>query len=181
MNKNLGGCLKVPSIWDMGKSETEKLADEWKEKGELQDKIDKHRGKFEDKFRANMKKDVPVHPYKLYREIVENKDLSESEKVVLEQIKDEFSEKWQDLKSIHGPVEGSAKEIFEDSNNEKIPDRDLHDLMNGIVEQIVSMEAFLPYCNSPKDEAIEGKFNFVPEDNEIIAERYFEFLDNLEN
>jgi hypothetical protein len=91
----------MASLWDIGKSKKEKLADEWKEDGVLEDKVQEHRDKFEKQFRNNMNEDVPTHPYKIYREIVENNDLTEEEKIALEHMKDEFSEQWQSLKQTH--------------------------------------------------------------------------------
>jgi hypothetical protein len=91
----------MASLWDIGKSKKEKLADEWKDNGVLEDKVQKHRDKFEDRFRNNMEEEVPTHPYKIYREIVENNDLTEEEKIALEHMKDEFSEQWQTLKATH--------------------------------------------------------------------------------
>jgi hypothetical protein len=91
----------MASLWDIGRSKKEKLADEWKDNGVLEDKVQKHRDKFEDRFRNNMEEEVPTHPYKIYREIVENNDLTEEEKIALEHMKDEFSEQWQTLKATH--------------------------------------------------------------------------------
>ncbi len=91
----------MASLWDIGKSTKEKLADEWEDNGVLQEKVNQHRHKFEDKFRENMNKEVPTHPYKIYREIVESNELSDEEKVALEQMKDEFSDQWQSLKTTH--------------------------------------------------------------------------------
>lgn len=91
----------MASLWDIGKSKKEKLADEWKENGVLEDKVQKHRDKFEKRFQQNMDEEVPTHPYKIYREIVENNDLTEEEKIALEHMKDEFSEQWQTLKQTH--------------------------------------------------------------------------------
>ena len=80
----------MASLWDLDKSKQEKLADEWEENGVLEEKVEKHRGKFEKKFKKNMDDEVPKHPYKLYRDIVENNELSEEEKIALEHMKDEF-------------------------------------------------------------------------------------------
>jgi hypothetical protein len=91
----------MASLWDIGRSKKEKLADEWKENGVLEEKVEQHRDKFEDRFRNNMEEEVPTHPYKIFREIVENNELSEEEKIALEHMKDEFSEQWQTLKSTH--------------------------------------------------------------------------------
>jgi hypothetical protein len=91
----------MPSLWDIGKSSKEKLTDSWEEDGILQEKVDQHRHKFEDDFRENMQEDVPTHPYKIYRNIVENRELEDEEKIALEHMKDEFAEKWQDLKQQH--------------------------------------------------------------------------------
>ncbi|MFB6208648.1 MAG: hypothetical protein ABEJ56_00745 [Candidatus Nanohaloarchaea archaeon] len=89
----------MASLWDIGKSTEEKLADELKSNGEFQEMVDQHREKFEPRFEDNMKEEVPTHPYKIYRNIVEQNELSDEEKVALEKMKDEFSEKWQTLKN----------------------------------------------------------------------------------
>ncbi len=91
----------MASMWDIGKSSKEKLADEWADEGVLEDKVEQHREKFEEEFRKNMNKDVPTHPYKIYRNIVESKELTDEERIALEHMKDEFSEKWQTLKQTH--------------------------------------------------------------------------------
>jgi len=91
----------MASLWDIGKSSEEKLADEWEDNGVLEDKVSQHRHKFEDKFQENMDEDVPTHPYKIYRDIVESNELSDEEKIALEQMKDEFAEEWQSLKQTH--------------------------------------------------------------------------------
>lgn len=91
----------MASLWDIGKSSEEKLADEWKDNGEFQEMVKEHRHKFENDFKKNMNEDVPTHPYKIYRNIVESNELSDEEKVVLEHMKDEFSDKWQSLKNNH--------------------------------------------------------------------------------
>jgi hypothetical protein len=91
----------MASMWDIGKSSKEKLADEWEEEGVLQDKVEQHRDKFEDRFRNNMNQDVPTHPYKIYRNIVESNDLSDEERIALEEMKDEFADRWQTLKQRH--------------------------------------------------------------------------------
>lgn len=91
----------MASMWDIGKSSKEKLADEWEEEGVLKDKVEQHRDKFEDRFRDNMNQDVPTHPYKIYRNIVESNDLSDEERIALEHMKDEFAERWQTLKQRH--------------------------------------------------------------------------------
>lgn len=91
----------MASMWDIGKSSKEKLADSWEDDGVLQDKVEQHREKFEEKFRDNMEQDVPTHPYKIFRNIVENKELSDEERIALEEMKDEFAERWQNLKNQH--------------------------------------------------------------------------------
>ncbi|MFB6144991.1 MAG: hypothetical protein ABEJ99_00625 [Candidatus Nanohaloarchaea archaeon] len=91
----------MASLWDIGKSSEEKLADEWKDNDQYEEMVEEHRHKFEDKFEKNMSNDVPTHPYKIYRRIVESNELSDEEKVALRQMKDEFSEKWQTLKESH--------------------------------------------------------------------------------
>ncbi len=91
----------MASLWDIGKSSEEKLADEWKQNGEFEEMVEEHRDKFEEEFRKNMSEDVPTHPYKIYRNIIESNELSDEEKVALEQMKDEFSQKWQTLKNAN--------------------------------------------------------------------------------
>jgi len=91
----------MASLWDIGRSTEEKLADEWKDNGEFEDMVEEHRHKFEDECQKNMNQDVPTHPYKIFRDIVEANELSDEEKVALEHMKDEFSEKWQSLKQNH--------------------------------------------------------------------------------
>lgn len=91
----------MPSLWDLGKSSKEKLTDSWEEDGILKDKVDQHRHKFEQDFKQNMQEDVPTHPYKVYRNIVENRELEDEEKIALEQMKDEFADRWQELKNQH--------------------------------------------------------------------------------
>ncbi len=91
----------MASLWDIGKSSEEKLADEWKSNGEFEEMVEEHRDKFEEEFRENMSEDVPTHPYKIYRNIIESNELSDEEKVALEQMKDEFSQKWQTLKNAN--------------------------------------------------------------------------------
>ncbi len=91
----------MASLWDIGKSSKEKLADEWEDDDVLEDKVEQHRHKFEDDFRENMNQEVPTHPYKIYREIVESQELSDEERIALEHMKDEFSEEWQSLKQSH--------------------------------------------------------------------------------
>lgn len=91
----------MASMWDIGKTSKEKLADSWEDQGVLEEKVNQHRDKFEDRFRENMDEDVPTHPYKIFRNIVENNELSDEERIALEQMKDEFSEKWQRLKQTH--------------------------------------------------------------------------------
>ncbi len=91
----------MASLWDIGKSRKEKLADQWENNGVLEEKVQKHRDKFESRFRENMNQDVPTHPYKVYRNIVESNELSDEERIALEHMKDEFSEQWQMLKQTH--------------------------------------------------------------------------------
>lgn len=91
----------MASLWDLGKSSKEKLADEWEDDGVLSDKVEEHRHKFEDKFMENMQEDVPTHPYKIYRQIVESNELTDEERIALDQMKDEFSDRWQELKNTH--------------------------------------------------------------------------------
>lgn len=91
----------MASMLDIGKSSKERLADEWEDQGVLEEKVEQHRDKFENEFRKNMQEDVPTHPYKIYRDIVENRELTDEERIALEHMKDEFSEQWQVLKQSH--------------------------------------------------------------------------------
>ncbi len=91
----------MASLWDIGKSRKEKLADEWEDNGVLEDKVQKHREKFAERFQENMNEEVPTHPYKIFRNIVESNELTDEERIALEQMKDEFSEEWQTLKQTH--------------------------------------------------------------------------------
>ena len=92
---------KMASLWDIGKSTEEKLADEWRENEQFERQVDRHRHKFQDRFEDNMQQEVPTHPYKIFREIVEANELSDEERVALEEIKEEFSGRWQELKQSH--------------------------------------------------------------------------------
>jgi len=91
----------MATLWDIGKSRKEKLADQWEDSGVLEDKVEQHREKFAQHFKENMEQEVPTHPYKVYRDIVESNELSDEERIALEHMKDEFSERWQTLKQSH--------------------------------------------------------------------------------
>jgi len=60
--------------------------------------MEEHGDKFRPRFEENLEEDVPTHPYKIYREFVENEELSDDEKAVLKALKDEYAEKWRDQK-----------------------------------------------------------------------------------
>ncbi|MFB1064922.1 hypothetical protein [Natrinema sp. H-ect4] len=60
--------------------------------------MEEHGGKFRPQFQQNHEEDVPTHPYKIYREIVENRKLSDDEKAVLKALKAEYAEKWLEQK-----------------------------------------------------------------------------------
>lgn len=89
----------MASLWDIGKSTEEKLAEQWKEDDKFDEKVDLHKHKFRERFEQNMDDDVPTHPYKLFRQIVENNELNDEERVALEHIKEQYSDEWQNLKN----------------------------------------------------------------------------------
>lgn len=61
--------------------------------------MEEHADKFRDRFEENHQKDIPTHPYKVYRDIVENNaDLTTDERVVLRHLKDKYAEKWKEKK-----------------------------------------------------------------------------------
>jgi hypothetical protein len=60
--------------------------------------MEEHGDKFRPRFQENHEEDVSTHPYKIYREIVDNRELSDDEKAVLKALKDEYAEKWLDQK-----------------------------------------------------------------------------------
>jgi hypothetical protein len=60
-------------------------------------------------FRKNHKKieqedEVPRHPYKIFRDLVtSNRDLDSTDRIVIEALKDEYSEKWREkVEEAHG-------------------------------------------------------------------------------
>lgn len=88
----------MDKMWDIGRSTHEKLRQEWEEEGVLEEKIEEHRDKFEDRFEDALEADISPHPYKVYRNIVEEQEITEEERLVLEELKDEYAEKWKEQK-----------------------------------------------------------------------------------
>lgn len=60
--------------------------------------LNDHRDKFESYFKENMERDIPKHPYKIYRNIRDSNDLSDEEIVALEILKGMYTEKWDSLR-----------------------------------------------------------------------------------
>lgn len=60
--------------------------------------MEEHGDKFRPRFQEDLEEDVPTHPYKIYRDFVENQELSDDEKAVLKALKAEYAEKWLDQK-----------------------------------------------------------------------------------
>lgn len=83
------------SIWDLDKNWARRKHERDGTVGLL---VENQRHKFEDRFEDNMDKDVPEHPYKIYRNIVEENVLTDEETIVLEEMKDEYTNKWNELK-----------------------------------------------------------------------------------
>lgn len=81
-------------LWDIGRTSVETLEDKWRDNGVYKEKVQEHGEKFEDRFAQNHVKDIPTHPYKIYRRIVEENELSDEEKVALEHLKDKYADMW---------------------------------------------------------------------------------------
>lgn len=60
--------------------------------------MEEHEDQFRPQFQEKLDEDIPTHPYKVYREIIESQDLSNDEKAVLKALKDEYIEKWTEQK-----------------------------------------------------------------------------------
>lgn len=61
--------------------------------------IEEHGDKFRPRFQEALEEDVPTHPYKVYREIVEEaEELTTEEQAVLKDLKDEYVKKWLEKK-----------------------------------------------------------------------------------
>lgn len=81
------------SLWNVAQTGT--MADN---KDVFREAVEKEKKKFESKFKKNMEDEVPTHPYKIYRNIIENSDLTDEERVALDELKDDFSNKWEELR-----------------------------------------------------------------------------------
>ena len=80
----------MAGLWDIGDSKLDEDPSD-----EL---MEKHEDEFRPAFDENMAEDVPTHPYKVYRSIVEDQDLSDEQKIVLRELKEEYSDKWMEMK-----------------------------------------------------------------------------------
>jgi len=64
------------------------------DQNDVEEEIKEFRPQFED----NLQEDVPTHPYKIYRDIVESQELTEKERAALYHLKNEYSDKWKEDK-----------------------------------------------------------------------------------
>jgi hypothetical protein len=77
-------------LWDIGRTRPQDKHSE----EEVQDEIEEYRPRFQE----NHREDIPTHPYKIYRDIVENQELSVEEKAAVHHLKDEYADKWKQKK-----------------------------------------------------------------------------------
>jgi len=63
-----------------------------------EDKVQEEMQEFRDRFEEEIQSDIPLHPYKIYRNIVESQELSLKEQAALHHLKDEYTEKWKEKK-----------------------------------------------------------------------------------
>lgn len=80
----------MSELWDIGKTQPWDLHD----KEEVQEEIQEYRPRFEE----TLQQDIPTHPYRIYRDIVENQELSAEEKAAVHHLKDEYADKWKQKK-----------------------------------------------------------------------------------
>jgi hypothetical protein len=80
----------VTQLWDIGRT----LPRDKYSEDEVQGEIEQYRPRFKD----NHRQDIPRHPYKIYREIVENQELNDLERAALHHLKEEYSKKWKQKK-----------------------------------------------------------------------------------
>lgn len=80
----------MSELWDIGRTHPR---DKYSEE-EVEEEIEEYRPRFQE----NHRKDTPTHPYKIYREIVENEELTEEEKAAVHHLKDEYADKWKKKK-----------------------------------------------------------------------------------
>lgn len=86
------------SLWDISKTTVSQREDELREENRFEEVVDEHREKFDSEFKEALKEDPAPHPYKIYRNIVESRELETEEKMVLEHLKDRYSDKWENQK-----------------------------------------------------------------------------------
>jgi len=80
----------VSELWDIGRTHP---WDEYSEE-EVQEEIELYRPVFEE----NHQREIPTHPYKIYREIVETQELTVLERAAVHHLKDEYADKWKEKK-----------------------------------------------------------------------------------
>lgn len=80
----------MTELWEIGRTlPWDKYSEE-----EVEEDIEEYRPRFE----QNHREDIPTHPYKIYREIVETEELNELERAALHHLKDEYADKWKQKK-----------------------------------------------------------------------------------
>jgi pyridoxine/pyridoxamine 5'-phosphate oxidase len=80
----------VSQLWDICSKQPWEIHD----REEVQDEILEYRPRFEEE----IQKEIPTHPYKIYRNLVESQELTEKEKAALHHLKDEYTDKWEQKK-----------------------------------------------------------------------------------
>jgi hypothetical protein len=86
----------MTELWDIGRPPEEELKRELQRKNRFEEVVEDHRELFEDSFEEGLQQDHPRHPYKVYRDIVKEEDLETEEKMVLEHLKEQYVEKWEE-------------------------------------------------------------------------------------
>ena len=80
----------MSELWDIGRTYPwDKYSEE-----DVREEMREYRPRFEE----NHGQEIPIHPYKIYREIVESNQLSVKEKAAVHYLKDEYAEKWKEVK-----------------------------------------------------------------------------------
>jgi hypothetical protein len=80
----------VSELWDIGRSQPRDKHEETE--------VEEEKERFRSRFEENHGKEIPQHPYKIYRDIVGSKELSEEERAALYYLKDEYADKWEEAK-----------------------------------------------------------------------------------
>ena len=80
----------MSQLWDIGRTYPWDEYSEQEVKQEIQE--------FMDRFEEELEKEIPLHPYKIYRNIVESQELNAREQAALHHLKDEYTEKWKQKK-----------------------------------------------------------------------------------